>query len=213
MKNFQLNPFDLILAIVLLIGLVRGRKRGISEELLEVFEWVAIVVAAAFAYRPIGDLLVTYANLPTLYANLLGYILAAAVIVILFKSLKRAVGEKLIQGDTFGRFEFHLGALGGGVRAFCMVIFVLALLYAHYSTPAERAAAAREQQETYGSGFFPTIDGLQQSVFFESYSGKFIRTNLARLLIQPVPPGPARADNSLKARRERAVNDALGIGK
>lgn len=213
MKNLQLSVFDLVLAVVLAIGLVRGRKRGISEELLDVLQWVAVVVTAAFTYRLLGGLLIQYVGLPPIYAHLLGYLVAAIVVISIFKSIKRAVGDKLVQGDTFGRMEFHLGMAGGAVRMFCMLLFALAMLYAKYSTPAMRAAAAAAQTETFGTGFFPSLDGVQQMVFFESYSGPFIRTNLSALLIQPVPPGPPRPDTSIKSKREKAVNDAISGGR
>jgi uncharacterized membrane protein required for colicin V production len=209
MKNLYINPFDIVLAIVILIGVARGRKKGISEELLPVIEWIAIVVLGAFAYRLIGGLLITYAGFSNLFGHIVGYLINAAVMVIIFKSIRRMVGDKLIQTDTFGRLEFHLGSVGGAVRAFCMILFVMAMLYAKYSTPAERAARAKQQEELYGSSFFPTIEGIQQWVFFESFTGGFIRTNMSVLLIQPQPPGPVRPDNSIKSRRERTVNETI----
>ena len=49
LKNFTLSWFDLVALAVLVVGLFRGRKRGMSEELLDVFQWLLIVVISVHA--------------------------------------------------------------------------------------------------------------------------------------------------------------------
>ena len=56
-ENFSVSWFDFVPVILLLVGVLRGRKRGMSEELLDTFKWLLIVVAAGFAYQPLGDML------------------------------------------------------------------------------------------------------------------------------------------------------------
>lgn len=198
------HPFDLFLGIVVLAGVYRGRKRGISEELLDVIEWVCIILICAFSYGLLGDLLNTFAKMPILWANLTAYVVMAALVMFLFKSIKRAVGEKLLQGDTFGRMEYYLGMLGGALRFFCVLLFGLAILNAKYSTPAERAATAKMQQDNFGSISFPTIESLQQKIFNDAPTGKLISKHLKFLLIEPKPPG--KAGENIGRRRERDVD-------
>lgn len=207
MKNLQFSPFDIFAVIMILIGLFRGRKRGMSHEFLDSIEWISIVVVGALGYRLLAAPLRTYAQASPGLANVVAYLLIVAVVALIFKSIKRAFGEKIAQGDTFGRLEFPLGMLGGGIRFFCILIFLLALLHAKYSTPAQRAAFAKMQRDNYGSISFPTIDGLQQSVFYESYSGQLIRTNLALVLIQPA--GPGIKGETMGRKRERAVDEVM----
>jgi uncharacterized membrane protein required for colicin V production len=206
LKSLNLSVFDGFFIIFLMTGVLRGRKRGISEELLDLIQWVAIVIGAALAYPGIGALLINYAKFPPLMANIFAYIAAAATIVFLFKNLKRGVGEKLVQGDVFGRFEFYLGMMAGFLRFSCIAIFVLALLHAKYSTPAERERIAKLQRDNFGSISFPTFDEMQYAVFYKSGSGNLIRTNLSMLLIRPVPPGADRPANTIAHRREAEVN-------
>jgi uncharacterized membrane protein required for colicin V production len=208
MKNFQPSIFDLILAIVILLGIVRGRKRGISNELIDVFEWIAIVAVGGLTYRMVGGAISQYTQLPATFAHLLGYMVAAAITAFIFKAIKRGVGEKLVQGDTFGRFEFYLGMVAGAVRFACMLLFALALLHAKYTTPAERAQSAQAQRDALGSITIPTLAGIQESVFQQSISGKFIDKNLWMVLIQPVRPGAPR--ETMGRARERVVNEAGG---
>ena len=53
---FTMTWFDLLLAGLLIFGFLRGRKRGMSEELLDVFQWLTIIVVAAMLYEPVGKL-------------------------------------------------------------------------------------------------------------------------------------------------------------
>jgi uncharacterized membrane protein required for colicin V production len=208
LKELNMSVFDGFFIAFLVVGILRGRKRGISEELLDVIQWIGVIIGAALAYPGIGALLINYAKFPPLLGNVMAYIFAAAAIVFLFKNLKRGVGEKLVQGDAFGRFEFYLGMVAGMVRFFCIALFVLAILHAKYSTPEERQRIAKLQQDNFGSISFPTLDELQYSVFYKSASGNLIRTNLSLLLIQPATPGPA-SGTTLGKRREAAVNEVF----
>jgi uncharacterized membrane protein required for colicin V production len=203
----QVHPFDLLLALILGIGVFRGRKRGMSEELLDVVEWVVIVVGCGLAYRHVSNLLGA-GSMPVIWADILSYLLIGAIIMLIFKSIKRAVGEKLIEGDTFGRFEYYLGMLSGALRFFCVTFVFLALLNAKYVSPAERAANVKMQQENFGSISFPTLASLQQEIFKKSFSGTFIGKNLKPLLIKPVASGPS--GDGIGRRRERAVNEIIG---
>jgi uncharacterized membrane protein required for colicin V production len=206
LKSLNISVFDGFFVAFLIVGILRGRKRGISEELLDVLQWIAIVVCAAFAYPAIGGLLINFAAFPPLLGNVFGYVLATLIVVFLFQMLKRGVGEKLVQGDVFGRFEFYLGMLAGFVRFLCIALFILAIFHAKYSTQAERDRMAKLQRDNFGSVSFPTFDEMQYSVFYKSASGNLIRTNVPVLLIQPVPTGPDRPSNTIGRRRENEVN-------
>lgn len=208
LKELNLSVFDGFFIAFLVVGILRGRKRGISEELLDVIQWIVVVIGAAFAYPGIGSLLINYAKFPPLLGNVMAYIIAASAIVFLFKNLKRGLGEKLMQGDAFGRFEFYLGMVAGMVRFFCIALFVLAILHAKYSTPQERQRIADLQKANFGSISFPTFDEMQYSVFYKSASGNLIRTNLSALLIQPVIPGQ-KTGTTIGKRRENAVNEVF----
>jgi uncharacterized membrane protein required for colicin V production len=207
--NARLSVFDGFVAIVLAIGLLRGRKRGISEEFLDVLQWICIVLGAGFGYRFVGDLLISQAKFPVLLGNVVAYLVCAAIVLFLFRMVKRAVGEKLVQGDVFGRFEFYLGMIAGVVRFFCILMFVLAIVHAKYSTPQDRERFAKLQRDNFGSISFPTFDELQYAIFFKSLSGNEIEKHLSMVLIQPKPPGPDRPANTIGRRRENAVNEVF----
>ena len=206
--KFNLTWFDLLVLGLVAFGFFRGRKRGMSEELLDVFQWLCIVVLGALMYGPLGKGIARFAGFPLLLSNVLAYAFIAFVIKMGFTAVKRSVGEKLVHSDAFGRFEYYLGMLAGITRCLCILIFALSFLHARYISDSERAATAKMQEENFGSISFPTIGSLQQTVFYESYAGKFIRKHLREQLIQPtVGGGPAR--ETIAHRRERAVDEIL----
>ena len=208
LKALNLSYFDGFFIAFLVVGILRGRKRGLSEELLDVIQWIVIIIGSALAYPGIGGLLIGFAKFPPLLGNVVAYIAAAATIIFLFRNLKRSLGEKLLQGDAFGRFEFYLGMIAGMVRFFCIALFILAILHAKYSTPQERERIAKLQRDNFGSISFPTLDEMQYSVFYKSASGNLIRTNLNALLIQPTPTG-GKQGTTIGKRRENAVNEVF----
>src|SRR5688572_25952298 len=122
---FQLMWFDLVVLALVAYGIFRGRKRGMSEELLDVFQWLCIVVLGALLYSPLGKTLSHFAGMGLLLSNIIAYAFIAIVIKFAFTSVKRSVGEKLVHSDAFGRFEYYLGMLAGSVRFLCVLIFAL----------------------------------------------------------------------------------------
>src|SRR6185369_17682853 len=142
-------------------------------------------------------------RLPPFYANIFAYLIVALTVKLIFGSVKRATGEKLVQSDAFGRFEYYLGMLAGVVRFFCILIFALSFIHAKYVSDNERAATAKMQQDNFGSISFPTLGSLQHTIFYESISGQFIRKNLRAQLVQPARGGFGSGE-TIRSRREHA---------
>jgi uncharacterized membrane protein required for colicin V production len=209
LKSLNVSVFDGFLLVFLVVGILRGRKRGISEEFLDVIQWLLVVVGAGLGYPALGHALIQYAYFPPFLGNVMAYIIIGGLIVLLFRMVKRGLGEKLVQGDVFGRYEFYLGMLAGFIRFGCIALFFLAIIHAKYSTQADRDRFAKLQRDNFGSVSFPTLDEIQYSIFYKSASGNAVRTNLSVLLIKPVPNGPDRPANTIGRRREAAVNEVF----
>ncbi len=184
------NWFDVVVVAVLAIGLIRGRKRGMSEELLSLLMWLAIAIGCAFLYQPLGTMIAgSGAVFSNLSSYLMAYVGAGLVIAATFALLKKSLGsDKLVGSDTFGRSEFYLGMLAGMVRFTCMLIVALALLNARSYNAKEVQTETKYQKDVYGSDFFPTLYTVQAQVFEKSMMGPWIRQNLSPLLIKPTTP-------------------------
>lgn len=208
--EFQVSWFDLVTLTMLVLGAWRGRKRGVSEELLDMLQWVLIVTVGAHLCQPVAQVLVAQTAVlgPTTTAVIV-YLLIALLLKLVFTMFKRSVGQKLVESDVFGNLEYYLGIAAGALRFGCMLLFALALLNAKHVSSADLAASAKRQQEAFGSISFPTLGSLQQEVFVRSFTGKLINQHLHRLLIQPPSrPGGQPRENVFR-RHERTVEDVM----
>jgi uncharacterized membrane protein required for colicin V production len=209
--NLPINWFDVALAAVLIAGAVVGRKRGMSEELLPMMQWLAMVAVSAIAYQPLGRFVAEFTHMTLLWSYILTYLCILLVLRLVFGFVKSAVGEKLVGSDVFGGMEYYLGIFAGMIRFACILLAVLALLHSRYYSPQERAAEARMQRENFGSISFPTLGLIQASVFRESGSGRIIDKYLGQQLITATPAGTQLVERvGIARRREQAVSEALG---
>lgn len=189
--NFQrlpINIFDLIVLAVLALGVMRGRRHGMSEELMNLIKWLIIVIACGFAYEPAGRWLAQSSPFSLLSSYLFVYAGGLLFILAFFGLTKHYFGGKLVGSDVFGKSEYYLGMGAGLVRFSCVLVAMLAMLNARYFSPQEVRSMEDFQNDVYGSNFFPTWHTAQAVVFDDSFSGGFIKDYLGFLLIKPTPP-------------------------
>lgn len=207
---FAVSWVDFAALLVIMTGVIRGRKRGMSEELLDVLKWVLIVVLASYAYEPAGSIMsakMPFSRLSCFVAVYLGII---GIVHILFMMIRRQVGDKLVASDTFGNAEYYMGMAAGGFRYLCVMIVFLAVLNARYYSPDEIRAKDAFQERNYGSHFFPTMYGFQQEVFERAWTGKLPSRYAPYLLIRRTAPEEKGLGQSGIARaRESYYNEVL----
>jgi uncharacterized membrane protein required for colicin V production len=178
-----INWFDMVVVIIILFGLNKGRKRGMSEEIMVTVQWVVIIFAGAFLYKPLGDMLAASSPMSHVFCYITIYITAAIVTKIFFGLIKKAAGGKLIGSDVFGSGEYYLGMFAGAIRYACMLVAALAVMNAPYYSPQDLNTARAYQNDNYGSNFFPEFSSVQQEVFKDSFVGSFIKKKAAVMLI------------------------------
>jgi uncharacterized membrane protein required for colicin V production len=189
LDKLPINLFDLVVIVVLAAGIYRGRKHGMSEELIKLLQWLAILFGCAAVYEWGGQMFGQFTGMfGRLSRYLLAYVAGGLLIVLLFALVKRGLGGKLLGSDFFGRAEYYLGMGSGLVRFSCMLLAALALLNARYFSPTEVRAMEKFQDDVYGSNFFPTLHSVQQGVFEKSVTGPWIKQNLGFLLIKSTEP-------------------------
>jgi uncharacterized membrane protein required for colicin V production len=189
LDQLPVNFFDALLIVVLAAGIARGRKHGMSEELMSLLTWLAILFGCAIIYQPGGELIGQFTSMfSRLTCYLMAYVAGALLVVLLFAGIKRGLGGKLLGSDIFGRSEYYLGMGSGLVRFSCMLLAALALLNARYFSPTEVRAMEARDIDIYGSDFFPGLHSMQTTVFEKSLTGPWIKENLGFLLIEPTKP-------------------------
>src|SRR5712664_3391492 len=120
LNSLPFNGFDLVLVLILIAGVKRGRKQGMSLELMQLLKWLLILFVCALAYEPIGSF---FSGSTTMFSTLACYLMAytggALLIVLVFAGLKHSLGGKLVGSDIFGSAEYYLGMGSGLIRFAC----------------------------------------------------------------------------------------------
>ena len=208
--KYSITWFDFLICMVLFIGLLRGKKRGMSEELLSLIQWICIVFVAGKIYEPFSIFISAQLRISALFANMTAYLLVVIGIKFLFLAVKKFAGEKLTGSDVFGPLEYYLGMLAGMLRWFCMFFVGLCLFNSRLVTDAELAALVKQDKDVYGSSFFPRYGTIQRDIFKQSYSGPMIQTNLGFLMIKQAPYEDLMAKRvEVGRQRERDLNELI----
>lgn len=197
------NSFDLAVVAVLGFGLFRGRRNGLSKELLPLLLWIFLVPVCAFGYQMVGGFLMNLAHLGRFWSFVDAYLILALVVLLVYSGLKRAFAEKLGKSSFFKGGEYYLGMFAGVIRYACMLVFVMALLNARFFTPAEIESAHAADKQNLGGGefsgnYFPHLFTVQDWVFKQSFTGSRVKKNLPMLLVFTSGPGQ-QAENSASA--------------
>jgi uncharacterized membrane protein required for colicin V production len=198
-QQLAFNWFDVVLAVLLAFGFWRGRKRGMTKELLPTLQWLAILLVAGLGHVFLADWFEQQGFIRQMFGNhfnhrtaalLSAYLAIALVIVIVFTALRRKYDPKLEGSSVFGGNEYYWGVVAGSVRYVCLVLVAMALLNAPLYTTADIEKTKAYNNRWYGGGlkdyngdFIPTMYEVQDSVFKQSLLGPIIKGNLSLLLI------------------------------
>src|ERR1041384_1335981 len=150
MDALPFNAFDLFFVAILIAGIMKGRKAGMSGELMSMLKWLTILLLCAVAYEPLGSFLgQSTALFSKFWCYMTAYIGTALVVMLIFAGLKNSLGGKLAGSDAFGNAEYYLGMGSGFVRFLCALLVGLAILNAPYYSAQEVKANERFQNDVY----------------------------------------------------------------
>jgi uncharacterized membrane protein required for colicin V production len=190
LNNLSVSWFDVVFIVVLVFGVFRGRRNGLSRELIPLFQWIAIVVVCGMGYPTVSQLLTQKLAWGRTISNVSGYLAVALVILFFSSVLKKMFTERLVKNDVFKGAEYYLGMPAGLVRFACMLMVALALINAPFYTQQEIISARNKARDNFGGGtmsgsFFPGFNEVQDAIFKQSIAGRYIKANLGLLLIDP----------------------------
>ena len=208
--QLNLNWFDVVVCGALLVGLIRGRLRGMSAELLPLLQWLLVISVGAHTYVYLGRALDSVSGLGPTFCNITAYLLEALILTWAFTALKHTLGDRILTADAFGKNEYLIGMAGGLLRYAAILVFGLALLNAFYVSDDQKAANIKMQRDNFGKVYFPTLGLLQDQVFHRSLTGPILTRHLSTLLLQPAgAPGP-RTWPTLGQRRQQELDQITG---
>ncbi len=211
--NLPVNWFDVALILVLGFGLFRGRKNGMTKEILPTFQWVAIVAAAGFGYSFLAQIYINSCGLGQYkaLAALLAYLTIALVIFLIFSGIKKVLKPRLEGSNIFGSSEYYLGMPSGMIRYLCITIFFLALIDARYYTPSEIDAKAAYNARWYGGGMYsgnyiPDLHSVQEAIFKKSFTGPYIKQYMDVVLIDTGPEAPGGGSQQAPQKQQPVIH-------
>ena len=76
MSSMPFNWFDIAIILLLGLGVQRGRKHGMSEEIILLSKWLAIVIVGGLFYAVIGDVI----SDNSVFTHLSSYLMAYSAI-------------------------------------------------------------------------------------------------------------------------------------
>jgi hypothetical protein len=205
----RFNYFDIFAILWLIIGLFRGRKQGMSQEVLPFLQWLGIVAAGGLLYWPFSSLVHRYTLFGTLWSCITAYLLIAGGVHLIYLWLKQMMAEKLVETDPFGRWEFYLGMMAGVGRFACILLAGMALMNAHITTAAELAQTEHFQADNFSGVRFPTYGQFQQDVLFKSFTGTFVEAKLRPVLIASINMGAAPKKQSMAQTKNQTLDDII----
>src|SRR5438094_9576816 len=94
--DLSFNWFDLCVLAMLIIGIIVGRKRGMSLELLSVLQWLLMVFVAAMACVPFWKVILVFSGILPWITSLTAYLLVAFSSKIVFVFMTLMSVEKLL---------------------------------------------------------------------------------------------------------------------
>lgn len=202
--HFGFNWFDLALVALLALGFWRGRKRGMTKELLPTLQWVAVLLGAGFGHIVLADWLQEHGYIRQVFAGkfdertaalMSSYLFIAMILFTIFTALKRKYNPKLEGSNVFGSNEYYWGVVAGVVRYVCMMLVGLAILNGPYYSPLDIQRIKQYKLNTFAAGgnvkgmendtgdFIPSVYEVQDSIFKQSLIGPYIKDDLSMLLI------------------------------
>src|SRR3974377_880694 len=122
LDKLPVNWFDFAVLFVLALGLFRGRKNGMTKEVLRVFQWLALVIVCGLCYVNAAPLIANVTAWDTSTSYIAAYMGIAFLIWMVFHFLKKVLVPRLTGSNIFGGGEYYLGMISGMVRFTCILI-------------------------------------------------------------------------------------------
>jgi uncharacterized membrane protein required for colicin V production len=210
-QNLSLWWFDIGVGVWLTLGLFRGRKNGMSGELLLLIKWLLVVVGCSYGYPSFGAVIREYSSFSPEWSNRIAYLGIAFLLAVVLNKIQALVGDKLIGNDFFGGGEYYLGMISGVARYACMVVFLLAFLNARIPT-ADEVKKFNARTEDLGPAQVNPMK-IHRQILLESYTGRVVRGHLSQFLIAPAavtPAAPPKPVETIAVRKQRMLDEIVG---
>jgi uncharacterized membrane protein required for colicin V production len=216
-QDLAFSYFDAIVLVWLLVGFLRGRRHGMTQEILPMLQWVGIVLLGGYFNQPVGAFLrQTFpGSFDVQWSCILGYGIIAFGTMLFVGLLKYWLADKLTGSDVFGRFEYYLGIIAGVARFGCMLLVLLAVMHSRIVTRSELDAIDAQMKKNLDDIHPPRYDYgcVEQAIFTQSFVGRTVQENLSDILIPTVAPPESTNAESYKKQQQDALDSTMAPDK
>ncbi len=186
MGYLRYHWFDLVTLVIVVAGLLYGRKRGLSVELVPLIHWFTLIVICGTFCESLGAPIAKLIKIQPNAAFVFVYLLLAVGVSYVFWTIRKTLARGLPGADHFGAAEFPLGAAAAALRFVCILFAGLSLMNASYIPEEELAEPIYSYMRDESEGLQP-VD-LHRSVFVRSWSGRWLKYSFGPWIINSQPP-------------------------
>lgn len=183
----HINYFDIAILALALLGFIRGRKHGISVELVPLAKWLCVLVVGRLLGPIVGGWL-AYFKLSSNQQLQYGYSIVIFTNLLIFFLLRNTNKEAVAGKNLFGSLEYYLGMLAGVLRYLAIILVFSVFMAAPTYTPAYRASITDFNKKVFGGGlyagsFFFDLPTIQDYMFKDSKAGPWIHENISWIFL------------------------------
>lgn len=157
-KDFKPSAIDIVLGLILVIGLIKGLRKGFIIELTSLISLIAGIYGAIhFSYFTV-DFIDDYMSWNPDYINLIAFILTFIIIVVGISILGKLITKtaELIQ---LGMLNKLLGAIFGVLKT-GFVLGIILLFFSAFNTNEEII----EHEKVEASVIYPSLEKFGESI-------------------------------------------------
>ncbi len=122
-----INWVDIVIVILLLRGAYAGYRGGFGREIGRLISIVVGIIVSFQNYRLLGNLISSHSFVPSLYSNIISFILLLVIVVLVVKLLM-AVIRQLMRVEFVPAVESNGGLIFGLIQGVIIASLVLVIL-------------------------------------------------------------------------------------
>lgn len=177
----MISPIDILLAVVILLSVLNGYRRGFVHGVLDLAGWILSLIAALRFYQPIARALGPYFNLwSEVWDQPIAFIVVAIFVGVLVQVIGNALLSRLPQDIHERRVNQVFGIVPGFVNGVIIAAILSALLLA---VPLSEAVSERTRDSAIVNRlavYAERLEGQLRPVF-----GEAIARTLNMLTVRP----------------------------
>ncbi len=194
--------FDLLIIVVIGVGVYRNRHSNALHQIFGFIHWLFILGVSAFLCEKPAQWIAELVGMRPDVAALILYPVIVSIVYFISGIKKRSLVQQSDKVEMFGRQEYRVAMVFGGIKSVVILMVVMAWIHGRYVTEADLHAYEVFCQENLGGIRLPIPATVQEDIFVDSFSGKAAQKYLSKILLKALPPLPEQEKELLAKKGE-----------